>query len=354
MFESRWTLSWPGCGCNSCRNGIWRGRRGRGRRRRREQWRWSRTSTPAWGRWIFTKPRQVFHEFNDQQFYDILFLSEIDRKWKWFVQVLVLFIILIALWFFKVCNWYLSPRDFVNLCRYLIFDICHLQIMKTFDICHLEIMKNFADADLHARLGRCLQSENSARLPGHRWVGHSCHLHVHPSLHSSTGTIESSKAFSLEVWSAWFEILCSFPCALNLLPRRTTSGRSLRWKRVWRTLRPWSLGGWSRRRCAGEWSFFLVEDLHSQRWVFVRTEFSAGMFCIDPVVKAIFRGVPETCYLSDTWWQTESCRWNHLQKSLFWRIHLSRTRKTWHTSVLNKVGLRPPSTLVSPLCWSSC
>ena len=83
--------------------------------------------------------------------------------------------------------------------------------MKTFDIWHLEIMKNFADADLHARLGRCLQSENSARLPGHRWVGHSCHLHVHPSLHSSTGIIESSKTFRLEVWSARIEINCTFP-----------------------------------------------------------------------------------------------------------------------------------------------
>ena len=61
-------------------------------------------------------------------------------------------------------------------------------------------MKTFADADLHAGLGRCLQSENSSRLPGHRWVGHSCHLHVHPSLHSSTGSIESSKTFRLEVF----------------------------------------------------------------------------------------------------------------------------------------------------------
>ena len=126
MFESRWTLSWPGCGCSSCRNGIWRGRRGRGRRRRREQWRWSRTSTPAWGRWIFTKPRQVFHEFNNQQFYHILSLSEIDRKWNWFAQVLVLFVILIALWFFKVCNWCLPPRYFVNLWYLLTWDYVNL------------------------------------------------------------------------------------------------------------------------------------------------------------------------------------------------------------------------------------
>ena len=238
-------------------------------------------------------------------------------------------------------------------------------------------MKTFADADLHAGLGRCLQSENSSRLPGHRWVGHSCHLHVHPSLHSSTGTIESRHS---ALRCAWSEILCTLPRASNLLPRRTTSGRSLRWRRVWRTRRRWSLGGWSRRRCAGEWSSFWAEDLHSPRWVWVRTEFSVGTFCINLLVKAIFRVVKGTCDFSDTWWDWwEGRTWptrRQIQRvfvfvffkdicNFLWRFSAKvideiiskksglKHRKRRHTRVLNKVCPRPPSTLVSQLSWWS-
>ena len=163
---------------------------------------------------------------------------------------------------------------------------------------------------------------------------------------------------------------------LNLLPRRTTSGRSLRWRRVWRTRPPWSLGGWSRRRCAGEWSSFLAEDLHSPRWVLVRAEYSVGRFCINLLEKTISRVVPGTCDLSDTWWDWwEGRTWptrRQTQRVFFkdicnflWRFSTKvideiiskksglKHRKRRHTRVLNKVGPRPPSTLVSQLSWWS-
>ena len=88
------------------------------------------------------------------------------------LQVLVLFVILIALWFFKVWKDKIKP---------------------------MQILRRIADANLHAWVGGRFQSENSSQLSRHRWLGHPGHLHVHPSLHSSTGPINPKnllKSFS--------------------------------------------------------------------------------------------------------------------------------------------------------------